>query len=57
MAHVKFELKINDLRINDEAGVDDFKMNIEADYTVEELVAYIKMIPELVTTLLESQKI
>ncbi len=52
MAKIKIQLEVEDLQISEDTGVSDFKFSVDAEYSTEEIVAYMNALPECITKLL-----
>ncbi len=54
MATVSVHIDIKNLRGPEGTGVDEFQFHIDAEYSTEEMVSYMNMLPEVLPKLVEA---
>ena len=53
MATAKINIVIKNLKGKGDVGVEKFEFHVDAEYSTEEVLAYIAAIPEIIATLTE----
>lgn len=54
MATVSVHIDIKNLRGPKDTGVDEFQLHIDTEYSTEEMVAYMNMLPEVLPKIVEA---